>query len=442
MLRSQCSIVLVVGLLGLTIPPGSALATGVVPRTGTTSPDSTRGDSSGAGWRELARRSRRAGYRRWLGGPDNRRALWASPAGAPPSEAGAATTRGLEADPSLFGADGNVVSMARSGSTLYIAGSFRSVGENSGGFVPVDGRTGQTVRPFPKVAGSVYAMAPDGAGGWYIGGEFTAVAGKPRSCVAQVRADGSVSEWNPGVTGSPGYITPPAVLTLAVHANRVYVGGDFTQIGGVQRRGLGCVDAYTGAVVDWSAVISDAGYVVALAIQGDSLFVGGGFSSLGGQPRSSLAAVSTTTGEVLPWRVDVFGGAYALLMRGDTLLVAGDFLSIAGQPRQLLAAVDIRTAKLLPIDFRVSGITLDYVWAPQVDALALVGDTLYAAGNFTRIGGQIRAGIAALSFELGDALPWMPDTLGPRYAGYPPPLCTAIAVQGGQVYLAGSIHEA
>ena len=95
----------------------------------------------------------------------------------------------LVADPNLWGTDGNVLDMARSGNTLYIAGAFRSVGENSGGLVPTDSRSGQPLRPFPKVDGFVYTIVPDGAGGWYIGGQFTTVGGKTRSNVAQLRAD-------------------------------------------------------------------------------------------------------------------------------------------------------------------------------------------------------------------------------------------------------------
>jgi hypothetical protein len=86
---------------------------------------------------------------------------------------------GPVADPNLVGANGNVVGMARSGNTLYIAGSFRSVGENIGGLVQVDARTSEVLRPFPKVAGYVYALVPDGSGGWYLGVSSPPWAGSP-----------------------------------------------------------------------------------------------------------------------------------------------------------------------------------------------------------------------------------------------------------------------
>lgn len=157
---------------------------------------------------------------------------------------------GLAVDQNLCGADGDVLGLARSGNTLFIAGSFRSVGEISGGCVPFDARTGQALNPFPKVAGAVHAIVSDGSGGWYIGGEFTGVGGKLRSCLAQIRADGSVSDWNPAVSGTSTDIGLPAIMAIAVHGNRVYVGGgDFQAIGGLPRSGLGCIDAQTGAVL-------------------------------------------------------------------------------------------------------------------------------------------------------------------------------------------------
>ena len=340
------------------------------------------------------------------------------------------------ADPNLWGANGNVLGMARSGNTLYIAGSFRSVGENSGGFVPVDAKTGEVLKPFPKVAGVVGAIVPDGSGGWYIGGEFTAVGGKPRSCLAQVRADGSVTDWNPSVTGSPGYIDPPAVGPIAVLGDRVFVGGAFREIGGLPRENMGCVDARTGAVLAWNPGTHVDGFVSALVVQGTTVFVGGAFSSLGQQAHAHLGAVDGMTGAVLPWQVDATGNVSALLVHGDTLFVAGEFQGIAGALHPLLAAIDIPSARLLPFDAHASGIYLQYV-PTQVAAMTLAGDTLYVAGNFTQIGGQPRMSVAALNAATGDAFAWAPDSIGPSYEGFPPRLCTALAVRPGVVYVGG-----
>jgi hypothetical protein len=345
------------------------------------------------------------------------------------------TESGPPADHSnLWGANGNVLDIARSGNTLYIAGSFRSVGENVGGFVPVDRQTGEQLRPFPKVAGSLGVLIPDGSGGWYIGGEFTGVAGKPRSCLAQIRADGTVTDWNPRVTGSPGYIDPPTVLSLARYGNRIFVGGAFKEIGGQPRANLGCVDATTGDLLDWDW---NTGSIYALVLRDSTLFVAGEFSSIGGQPRAKLAALNAATGEVLPWRADVYGSAYTLLIHEDTLFVGGSFLGIAGVEQHMLAALNARTAELLPFNARVSGVVRDYLAPPLVSDLELVGDTLYVAGNFTNIGGIADSSLAAVNATSGDAISWPTPSLGPQYEGFPPLLCTTVVVSGGTVYIGG-----
>lgn len=338
------------------------------------------------------------------------------------------------ANPNLWGANGNVLDIARSGNTLYIAGSFRSVGENIGGFVPVNTGSGDRISPFPKVAGSVGVMIPDGSGGWYIGGEFTGVGGKPRSCLAQIRADGTVTDWNPSVTGSPGYIDPPSVSALVRYGNRIFAGGGFQEIGGQPRANLGCVDATTGELLDenWNV-----GNIYAFALRDSTLFVAGGFSSIGGQPRANLAALNAATGEVLPWRADVYGSPYTLLVREDTLYVGGSFLGIAGVEQHMLAALNARTAELLPFNARVSGVVRDYFAPPLVADLELVGDTLYVAGNFTNIGGIADSSLAAVNATTGDAIPWTTPSLGPQYEGFPPLLCTTVVLSGNTAYIGG-----
>jgi len=344
------------------------------------------------------------------------------------------------ANPALYGAssDGNVVGVARSGSTLYIAGSFRSVGENTGGYVPIDAGTGELIRPFPKVTGSVWAIVADGAGGWYIGGEFTAVGGKARSCLAQIRADGSVSDWDPNVTGSPGYVDPPMVITLAVDRGRVFVGGAFRQIGGQSQENLGCVDARSGAVLDWSRGTHLNGYVSALATNGAMVFVGGHFDSLGGEPRMGVGGVDFDSGELSAWRADAVGYVGALLVKGDTLFMGGGFLGINFTGRPMLAAVDIPTGRLLPFDAHAKGVQPRYFPDPEVTVLRMIGDTLFVAGDFTEIGGRYRPSLAALNVNDGSAFDWAPDTLGPRFPGFPPPIVRTMVMSGGSVYVGGA----
>jgi len=125
----------------------------------------------------------------------------------------------------------NAVARSADGATVYLGGNFTQVGPRTGGFVAIDGTSGVHSATFPEVTGPVYTSAPDGAGGWYIGGEFTHVDGIPRKNLVRIRADGSLDPaWNPNANSG--------VYALAVSGGTVYAGGWFTAIDGLPSSGI------------------------------------------------------------------------------------------------------------------------------------------------------------------------------------------------------------
>src|SRR5215208_5627286 len=110
----------------------------------------------------------------------------------------------------------------------------------------------------------------------YIGGEFTEV--RQRSGVSY-----KVSN----------------VAAINVKTGKVFIGGNFTAVEGKPRRNLAAVGAYTKAVVlspFAPQVGSDTSYVFALEAGERKLYAGGGFSKVNGAPRKNLAAFSLETG--------------------------------------------------------------------------------------------------------------------------------------------------
>src|SRR5690606_37605129 len=139
---------------------------------------------------------------------------------------------------------------------------------------------------FPLVDRKVYAIASDGQGGWYLGGDFTEVDGQPRARLAHVNALGQLTDWNPGANGP--------VRTLAVHNNVIYAGGQFAQAGGKARNYLaaftvanGATPGDTGTVLDWNPGANN--WVYTLAVHDNVLYAGGDFTQAVGQPRKCLA---------------------------------------------------------------------------------------------------------------------------------------------------------
>ncbi len=117
--------------------------------------------------------------------------------------------------------DGVVLDMAVSGNTLYLGGNFSTVGPASGGGVVLNTTSGAGVQPYPGIGGAVFAVAPDGAGGWFIGGDFTHVRGQLRSNLAQIDAFGNLTSWNPGADRS--------VSVIEVSGTTVYVAGQLSR---------------------------------------------------------------------------------------------------------------------------------------------------------------------------------------------------------------------
>src|SRR5262245_24479393 len=100
----------------------------------------------------------------------------------------------------LWAPNGVVYSMAIASNTLYLGGSFTKVGPVIVGTATIDETTGAPLPGCPVVGsaggpGAVYALALDGSGGWYIGGEFTSVDGQPRNRLAHLDAAGHLLPW-------------------------------------------------------------------------------------------------------------------------------------------------------------------------------------------------------------------------------------------------------
>ena len=110
--------------------------------------------------------------------------------------------------------------LAISGNTLYVGGSFRHDRSGDRWWRARGHSRGAPAVGYPQVTGSVYAAVADGAGGWFVAGEFNRVGAEPRANLAHIRSDFSVDSWNPGTNGP--------IFALVLIGQTLYVGGDFT----------------------------------------------------------------------------------------------------------------------------------------------------------------------------------------------------------------------
>ncbi len=317
-------------------------------------------------------------------------------------------------DTTLWVANGTVHAVETDGSTIYIGGDFTQLGPATGQAVEIDPGTGLAVQPCPKVLGSVYAIAPDGNGGWYLGGHFTSVLGQPRTNLAHIDADGNLTPWSP--------VPNNAIFGLAVNGGIVYAAGLFFTMNAEPRNYLAALDGTTGAVTAWNPHAD--WYTRCLAVHGGKVYIGGGFSKIGGTLRSHIAAVSEATGALDAWYPGHVGGTEisALALSGGNVYVGGFFQSVSGSlfQRKYIAAFNATTGAVTDFNPNANG---------KVTALAVSGDVVYAGGSFTTIGGAGRNRIAALSASGAAIASWNPDAGSGSVE--------AIVVSGSTVYVGG-----
>jgi hypothetical protein len=353
----------------------------------------------------------------------------------------AAPARAQLVQPDFWGTDGEVTSIARLGNTIYLAGLFSSVGPATGGAVPIDRRSGVPWSRFARVNGIVHAVTSDGSGGWFVGGDFTAVEGEPHHNVAHLRADGTVDSWDPHVEDveyviTSGIVNPiHTVSALALGGDVLYIGGRFEVVGGQSHRGIAAVNASTGAVLAWNPQADGA--VTALVADREMLFVGGGFSTMAGQPRARLAAFRLADGSLTAWNPAADGTVLTMAVARNMVLIGGEFDHVGGEPRNSLAAVTLDSGAVAPWDagllpkrqYIAHG---DWVW-PYVSSIVIHGHTLFAGGGFDSAGGAARYSLAELDLGTGRATPFDAH-IG---AG----ATKALAMQGQTLYVGGYLYD-
>lgn len=310
-------------------------------------------------------------------------ALAPAPAGADPdSRPGTVAEK-----PRLAGVhvvDGEVRTVAQVGGSVVIGGSFTRVGPATRGAAGVvDTTAGSFAASFPDVVGSVAAALSDGAGGWYLGGTFSSVGGVARRNLAQVDASGAVTSFDPSPDGP--------VLDLAMAAGRLYVAGGFAAIAGGPGPGVAAFDETQSLV--WRGGVT-GGAVRALAVSGDGarVFVGGDFSQIGGVVTRRLGALNadgTTASGFAPGVVNL--PVNDLVVKADgQLLMVGEFTRVNTITRNRIAQVDAVTGDLGPLDVSVNNVISDV----ELDAAT---DTAYIAGTFGQVGGVSRNRLAGVN---------------------------------------------
>jgi trimeric autotransporter adhesin len=238
-----------------------------------------------------------------------------------------------------------VQALARAGSRLFIAGPFGRVGGlPRGGLAAVDTGSGHVLRswtPKPPAWLDIGALL--------VAGQRLLVARQSTYPTPGITALDTVAgavdhHWNSHLRliGDAGSFN-----TLLLQGSRVYVAGSF-HVSGLQRNGLLAVAAANGQAdrrfapqVPNCSVCNGFAVLYGLAASARRLYVSGDFKQIGGRPRDGVAALDPRTGAVDAHWQPARGGADVI-----RLALAGDALYLGGLSG--LWALDARAGTLLP----------------------------------------------------------------------------------------------
>jgi len=334
----------------------------------------------------------------------------------------------------------------------------RHLTANQGNFgVMLDAKTGRAVAAF-RVNNPIRAAIPDGEGGWYIGGGFIHVNGVLRKRLAHIDANGGLDpDWKPEANGNGVSVT-----SLARSGSRLYVAGDFAKLQHEPRFQLGALDLASGRLEKWRPSRSAWYSYDALFAAGRRLVTGStGCCSEAGSAAGALDARSgavDTTWKPHVGPAKLYGnGVYMLASDGRAVLIRG--LSVGPRERVAVGELDDESGQLArrwtprvtrtqclwcelmaaavgknrvfgavngPSRYSIVAFSratgaIDQSWHAYISAVTglyggtsanaiLVADRrVYLTGDFDRINGVRRNGIAALDQATARVLPsWQP----------------------------------
>jgi hypothetical protein len=272
------------------------------------------------------------------------------------------------------------------GNTLYIGGSFTRLGAPTGSLLATNAAGTAQPATLPRVYGEssqgaktqVHTVIEDGSGGWYVGGSFTRIGNFHREGLAHILANGSVDPaFNAATVNSFGIKQFEGARAMLLTGGRLYVASEY-------------------------------GSVVAL------------------DPKTGQAVISP---------VIVNGSVATMVVHENELLLGGYFLQVAGHARAGLAALSLSDLSLLPLDGHAEGANGD---TPEVDSLAVSGNTVYVGGQFSHIGSQERHSLAQLNLSTGDATSWNPFSFQNNNSSQ---IVSSVAIQSTTVYIGGSFVD-
>ena len=322
------------------------------------------------------------------------------------------------------GVDGTINVVVQSGTGTYVGGNFTLAG---GAVVNSVAKWNGTAWSSlgGGVNGSVYALAVASSGEVYVGGNLIQAGGIAVNRVAKWNGT-AWSSLGTGLTGGSNNFGNIVALAVA-SSGEVYVGGEFTQAGGVAANN---VAKWNGTA--WSSLGTGVGYFGSLVVASSGeVYVGGYFSQAGGVAANNVAKWNGTAWSSLGSGVNGNVRALAVASTGE-VYVGGDFTQAGGVAANSVAKWNGTAWSSLG-----TGITGTMSIAGNVYTLAVASSgEVYVGGAFYQAGG-----VAVNSAAKWNGTAWSGVGTGTGNGLNGNVYALAVA-SSGEVYVGGIINQA
>ncbi|MGV8909667.1 MAG: PKD domain-containing protein [Propionicimonas sp.] len=247
--------------------------------------------------------------------------------------------------------------------------------------------------------------------------------------------------FNPNLNGQA------LAVTASPDGSRIYVGGEFTSVGGTPRSRIAALDPVTGAMITSFNARAD-GPVKAIAATASTVYVGGLFTRVNDISRARMAALRASNGGLIAGFAPVFTGnpdssprvnAIALSPTADRIVIGGNFVTVngSGNPGYGLAMIDAGTGASLPMP--ANSVVRDAGKDSAILSLASDGVNVYGTGYIFGIGGNLEGAFSA-NWSNG-AIKWIEDCHGDSYGVYPSPTAVYVASHAHYCLNLGGYNE-
>jgi hypothetical protein len=228
-----------------------------------------------------------------------------------------------------FATDGPISTAVINGNFLYLGGSFNYIGHktgpvaffNNGATTPDNNKPilGD-IRPY-WMADRVFAVAPDGSGGWYIGGSFTEINNKEHLRLAHILQDNTLDR------SYDMAFTSGEIDVLKIDDGFLYLGGKFSinDNSGATHVNVLRINLDTKEIdPGWNPSLASSGQVKKIEISSDKVILAGSIGKMDKVQQGALVVLNKTDG--IRVSLPTVSSVTAMHLTGDTLIIAEENL--------------------------------------------------------------------------------------------------------------------